>query len=337
MDKHFARILATIMIAAVFLIPLMGCYQGDTSSAQAPTNKPNPSSPPPTNPAPTTPPTESTLPPTEPTLPPTEPAPTETEPTQPDPTDPPQLPPEDPETLVGDLYTKGDLWNMDNTLVSFGPGVAKNGKRAPYSDAFQEDYGHLGGVFIGDDEPVIYLTFDCGYEYKNKTMAILDALAEKNVKAVFFVTGYYAQTNPEIIRRMIAEGHTVGSHSTTHPDMTTLTIDNMIPEITTVHQYVLEHYDYEMSLLRPPQGRFSARTLALAHSLGYKSVLWSVAYVDYDVEDQPEESAALETLLSRAHNGAIYLLHNISTTNVAILGDLIDGLLAKGYTLELLA
>lgn len=338
MDKHFVQILAIVLITTIFLIPMMGCYQGDTSPTQSPTSAPTQSSPPPTEPLPTAPPTEPT-PPTEaaePTPPPTEPVPTETEPTQPEATDPPQLPPEDPETMVGDLFSKGDLWNMDNTRISFGPGVAKDGMRAPYSDGFQKDYGHLGSIFIEKDEPVIYLTFDCGYEYKNNTMAILDALAEKNVKAVFFVTGYYAQNNPEIIRRMIAEGHTVGSHSTTHPDMTTLSIDSLIPEITTVHQYVLEHYGYEMTLLRPPQGRFSVRTLALTQSLGYKSVLWSVAYVDYDVEDQPDEAVALETLLGRAHNGAIYLLHSISTTNAAILGDLIDGLHEKGYTLELL-
>lgn len=341
----FNRPLRLILSIVCILLILLQCgCHNNTTDPTDPTTVP-------TKPSPTLPPTEPpteppTVPPTEPTDPlPTETEPTETEPapTEPAPTDPPETEPPatepvetgDPNDMIGDLYTRGQLLAMKNDTVAYGCGTTKNGKRAPYAVQDQEKYGHLSALFIGEDEPVIYLTFDCGYEYNNNTAAILDILAEKNVKAVFFITGNYAKKNPELVRRMIDEGHVVGSHSTNHPDMTTLTIDEMVSEITVVHDYVLQHYGYEMNLIRPPQGRFSQRSLAVTESLGYKSVLWSIAYVDYEVDDQPDPEDALKKMKKRAHNGAIYLLHAISDTNVAILGDLIDSLRDEGYTLDL--
>lgn len=284
----------------------------------------------------------TTTDPTETVPQPTETLPTETEPaeTMPDPTDPPETEPVetgDPEDQIGDLYTRGQLIALKNDTVAYGCGTSKNGKRAPYAVQEQKKYGDRGAVCIGEDEPVIYLTFDCGYEYNNNTATILDVLAEKNVKAVFFITGNYAKKNPELVRRMIDEGHAVGSHSTNHPDMTTLTIDEMASELTVIHDYVLQHYGYEMTLFRPPQGRFSLRSLAVAESFGYKTVLWSVAYVDYEVDNQPDPEDALKKMKKRAHNGAIYLMHAISDTNAAILGDLIDHLQSEGYSIDLLS
>lgn len=283
-------------------------------------------------------PTETVPPETEPPV--TEPPETQPPSTEPPVTEPPETrPPEtgDPEDMIGNLYNRGHLLGLDNTLVAYGCGSTKDGKRAPYAVQAQKEYGSEGAVFIGEDEPVIFLTFDCGYEYNNNTAAILDILAEKNVKAVFFITGNYAKMNPELVRRMIDEGHIVGSHSNTHPDMTTLNIDGMAEQLTTIHEYVLNHYGYEMTLFRPPQGRFSHRSLAVTESFGYKTILWSIAYVDYEVDDQPDPDDALKKMKNRAHNGAIYLLHAISDTNVAILGDLIDLLLAEGYTIDLLS
>lgn len=342
---------SAIAVFCILLILLQcGCVHitgpVDTEPTES-TPQPRPTEP--TNAQPTDPPVTETDPPeTDPpaTDPPaTEPPATEPPATEPPATDPPVTeppetrPPEtgDPEDMIGDLYTRGQLLALDNTLVTYGCGTTKNGKRALYAEQDQQRYGDENAIFIGEDESVIYLTFDCGYEYNNNTAAILDVLAEKNVKAVFFITGNYAKKNPELVRRMIAEGHTVGSHSNTHPDMTTLDIDGMAAQLTTIHEYVKKHYGYEMTLFRPPQGRFSHRSLAVAASFGYKSVLWSVAYVDYDVEDQPDPDDALKTMKKRAHNGAIYLLHAISDTNVAILGDLIDYLQSEGYTIDLLS
>ena len=134
---------------------------------------------------------------------------------------------------------------------------------------------------------------------------------------------------------MIDEGHTVGNHSTTHPVMPKCTIDKMVSEVMTLHNYVLQNFGYEMNLFRFPTGEFSARSLAVVQSLGYKSVHWSFAFYDYDTSNQMEYNPALNTVKERSHSGAIYLLHAVSTTNAAILGEAIDYFVAEGYTLAL--
>lgn len=245
---------------------------------------------------------------------------------------------------IGSLYTRQELEAMENECKGYGPGTAKDGNRAPYADSAQAEYGQYGAAFIAPDNGCIYLTFDCGYEYFVKdqngndvalTGMILDTLKEEEVKAVFFVTLSYCQKNPELVQRMIDEGHTVGSHSASHPSMPSLTIDEMVEEIMTLHNYVLEHFGYTMTLFRPPMGEYSTRSLAVAQSLGYKSVFWSFAYADWDTANQPAQNTALAKIVSCHHSGAIYLLHAVSETNAAVLGEVIDELKAMGYTLAL--
>lgn len=287
---------------------------------------------------------ESTGAPTdEPTDPPTE-APTDA-PTEP-PTEAPTQKPTDPtKEYIGSLYTRDELEAMSNESNGYGPGPNRENlnNRPEYAVGDQKKYEQYGANFIAPDNGNIYLTFDCGYEYYvtrdgkkvQITSLILDTLKEKNVKAVFFITMYYAKSEPDMVRRMINEGHTVGNHSNNHPIMPTLSIDQMVDEVMSLHNYVKETFGYEMTLFRPPTGEFSVRSLAVVQSLGYKNVHWSFAYADYTPENQPDVQESLDKVLTKAHSGAIYLLHAVSETNATLLADAIDGFRAKGFNLEL--
>ena len=266
------------------------------------------------------------------------------------PTEAPTTPPVDTSgnasDRIGSLYTRGELLAMDTTYNpdGYGAGYSSPGVRpgGPVSD--QKKYGQYGGNYIGEDKKSIYLTFDCGYEHTatdangNKyrvTERILDVLKEKNVKAVFFVTMYYVKDQPDLVQRMIDEGHAVGNHTNNHPVMPAQSIDKMVYEVTSLHDYVKEHFGYTMTLFRPPTGAFSVQSLSVLKSLGYKTMLWSFQYYDYDTEDQMAVSKALEKVTNSHHNGAIYLLHAISTSNAALLPDAIDFFNAQGYQIEL--
>ena len=258
-------------------------------------------------------------------------APHTTPTTTPPTTESPTVPPDH----IGTLYTQEQLLNFDNEMTSFGSGRLYCNKRPTIPEAAQKEFGNLNAIFISEDTPTVYLTFDCGYEYQNLTSRILDVLKEKDVKAVFFVTMYYCQTQPQLVRRMLDEGHIVGNHTANHPYLPDLDIDQVVYEIMSLHEYVKTNFDYEMTLLRPPSGCYSPRTLAIAQSLGYQSVFWSFAYQDWETESQPNTEDAFNTVSSCAHNGCIYLLHAVSSANAEILGPLIDDLQQRGYTLGL--
>ena len=237
--------------------------------------------------------------------------------------------------LVGTLYTRTYLESLDNTLHGYGCGRNYNSIRPHIPIDCQAQWGNLNATFLEADTPTVYLTFDCGYEFQNLTASILDTLQEKNIKAVFFVTMYYCKSQPQLVQRMIDEGHIIGNHSGNHRSMPTLSLDVMVAEITSLHEYVKDTFGYEMTLFRPPKGEYSTRSLAVAQSLGYRSVFWSFAYQDWITDAQPDTKTALQTVSSCAHNGCIYLLHTVSTTNAKILGDVIDDLRSRGYTLDL--
>ena len=236
-----------------------------------------------------------------------------------------------PEVKELSQTTAVDTSCLSNKKIGWGVGAVKEGER-PYSAvSFNQKYEQLGGRFIGEDNKKVYLTFDEGYE-NGYTATILDTLKEKKVSAVFFVTYDYACKNPELIKRMINEGHIIGNHSWSHPSVPTCTDDEAKNEIMKLHNYVLECFDYKMSLFRFPMGEFSEKTLAIAKNCGYESVFWSFAYVDWKTDSQPDKSAALKKTTESVHNGAIYLLHAVSKTNDEILGDFIDEVKNKGYT-----
>jgi peptidoglycan-N-acetylmuramic acid deacetylase len=197
----------------------------------------------------------------------------------------------------------------------------------------QEKYGHLNAVFIGPNEKRVFLTFDEGYE-KGFTPSRLDTLKDRGAAAVFFITLPYAQQHPELVRRMIDEGHTVGNHSAKHFSFPTVPHSEAARDIMELHEYIKTHFGYEMTLFRPPMGEFSEQTLALAQQLGYTSVFWSWAYKDWLVDDQPSAEEALHRITSSAHPGAVYLLHAVSRANTEALGDAIDKLREMGYEIS---
>lgn len=224
--------------------------------------------------------------------------------------------------------------SIDNTKVAYGMGVDVDSMNRPLGAIqAQEQYGNMGGLFIGDStNKQIWLTFDEGYE-NGCTAGILDTLKEKNVRAVFFVTYDYCKRNPELVKRMIAEGHTVGNHTWSHPSLPECSPDELYSELSLLHEYVRDEFGYDMYVMRPPKGEFSQRVLACAKELGYTTVLWSFAYPDWDVNNQPDPEQAFQKITGKSHNGAVYLLHAVSETNAAILGRVIDYWRDNGFVI----
>ena len=220
--------------------------------------------------------------------------------------------------------------SLDNTCIGFGIGKTGENERPCDCENYNIRYKDCNALFIGEDNNKVYLTFDEGYE-NGYTAKILDTLKEKRVKATFFVTYDYVRDNKELVKRMIDEGHVVGNHSYTHPSMPSKSVSEMKNEVIKLHNYVKENFGYEMTLFRFPRGEYSSRALAVVRDLGYKSVFWSFAYVDWKTDSQPDKNAAKQKILSKTHNGAIILLHAVSSTNAEILGDVIDSVREKGY------
>lgn len=214
--------------------------------------------------------------------------------------------------------------------VIWGPGRAENHRRPTDPIRLQESYGELGAQFIMSDNKFICLTFDEGYE-NGYTPQILDTLKEKGVKAVFFVTYDFVKDNAELVKRMIDEGHIIGNHTYRHYTMDEVSLREATEEITFLDDYMKKNFKYRMEYFRFPKGEFSENTLALADSLGYKSVFWSFAYADWDSENPTDSKEAFETITEHTHNGEIMLLHAVSKTNAEILGDVIDEIRKQGY------
>lgn len=186
---------------------------------------------------------------------------------------------------------------------------------------------------MGDtSQKVIYLTFDCGYENGN-TGAILDALKKHSAPAAFFVVGHMIESAPDIVRRMATERHIVGNHTYHHPDMSAISDKaSFQKELDSLAALYQEITGQELShFYRPPQGKYSEQNLKLAQELGYQTVFWSLAYVDWYADNQPTAEQAYAKLLPRIHNGAIVLLHSTSSTNAAILDDLLTKWEDMGY------
>lgn len=222
----------------------------------------------------------------------------------------------------------------DNTLHGYGQGKEVNDENCPLGALmFNEQYYDCGAYAITDSDDIC-LTFDQGYE-NGYTASILDTLKEKNVKAVFFLTGDYAKRNGELVRRMIDEGHMIGNHGMVHASLPTLSEEEMANEIMSLHEFVSEEYGYEMKYFRPPCGEYSQNALAKVQECGYKTLLWSYAYCDWDVNAQPPVAESLEKAVNSAHRGAVYLLHSVSSTNCEMLGEAIDGIRASGYEFSL--
>jgi peptidoglycan-N-acetylmuramic acid deacetylase len=223
------------------------------------------------------------------------------------------------------------------SAIGWGLGKAVDERNRPLDAlAAQSKYGHLGAVFIdARTDNRIYLTFDEGYE-NGFSPRILDVLRDKNAAATFFVTYDYVKSEPELVRRMIDEGHELGNHSFSHPSFPSLSDEQIREEIMKLHDYVRENFAYEMRLIRFPKGEFCERVLGVTQELGYQSVFWSFAYVDWNVDSQPPAGEAYNKITQGSHPGAVILLHAVSCTNAEILGDVIDYWRGQGLELSLI-
>lgn len=203
----------------------------------------------------------------------------------------------------------------------------------PVASATARELKDYDAAYIGTTgEKVIYLTFDAGYE-NGCTAQILDVLKAHQVSAAFFLVGNYIQRNGDLVRRMVAEGHTVGNHTMHHYDMSKLTDPAAFQqELTDLETLFRETTDTELAkYYRPPQGVYSRENLEMAKSLGYRTVFWSLAYVDWNNDSQPSDEAAFGKLIPRIHDGAVVLLHSTSQTNARILDALLTRWEAMGY------
>ena len=204
---------------------------------------------------------------------------------------------------------------------------------APHGPASVSQLEKYDAVYLGNtEEKVIYLTFDAGYE-NGCTAKILDTLKDHNAPAAFFLVGNYIQQNPDLVRRMVSEGHTVGNHTMHHYDMSKISEKSAFEvELTALESLYREVVREEMpKFYRPPQGTYSEKNLEMAQNLGYQTVFWSLAYVDWNNDKQPTVEYAFSKLLPRTHNGAVVLLHSTSTTNAAILDELLTKWEQMGY------
>ena len=206
--------------------------------------------------------------------------------------------------------------------------------QTPIGSASTKELATYDAVYVGSaEEKVLYLTFDAGYE-NGCTEKILDVLKKHQVPAAFFLVGNYMEKNADLVRRMVAEGHIVGNHTMHHPDMSKLqTKEAFSKELKDLESLFLEITGKELpKYYRPPQGIYSEKNLQMAKELGYKTVFWSLAYVDWNNDSQPTREQAFSKLLPRTHNGAVVLLHSTSLTNAEILDELLTRWKEQGYT-----
>ena len=220
---------------------------------------------------------------------------------------------------------------LDNK--SHGWGFKKTKGCEPEISLNEQDILKKYNAFYIDNKKAkkLYLTFDEGYE-NGYTASILDTLKEKKVPAAFFITAPYAKSQQELIKRMIDEGHVIGNHTVHHPNLAKLAdAEKIAAELNEMNVLVRDMYGYEMKYMRPPEGEYSERVLSVANDLGFKTIFWSFAYKDWDVNSQKGKEHAIAEVVPYFHNGAILLLHAVSKDNAEALADIIDAAKNEGY------
>ena len=234
------------------------------------------------------------------------------------------------------IYTSSNVTGYDNKKIEWGIKRNSNHEQPDLGSKNKELMEKYNGLCIGNNsQKNIYLTFDAGYE-AGYTIKILDVLKEKGVSATFFITSHYLNTADEQVKRMIEEGHIIGNHTVNHKSMPEITDEEIEQEVMKLHQAVHEKYNYEMRYIRPPKGEFSERTLKKCEDLGYKTVMWSFAYCDWDENKQPTIEEGKKKIVDNFHPGEIILLHSNSKTNSEILADIIDEARNQGYEFKTL-
>ena len=226
------------------------------------------------------------------------------------------------------------LDQLDNTAVGWGLPMKTGGEIPEVPIKTANLFAKYSAFCMGDtNQKKVYLTFDCGYE-NGETSKILDALKSKDAKAVFFVTKSYVTSSPELVQRMVDEGHELGNHTVTHPNLTKVSYDKFKSELLDLNEYVKEHYGVQMRYIRPPEGVYSERTLAATQMLNMSTILWDFAYKDWDPDNQPGADYAYEKVTKHIHNGSILLLHAVSSSNAQALPRIIDTLRSEGYIIS---
>ena len=219
----------------------------------------------------------------------------------------------------------------NTSKIEWGIKRGKNHEQPDLGTVNKQIMDKLGGICLGNKEkPFVYLTFDMGYE-GGYTEKILDVLKQNNVKATFFITGHYLNTASDLVKRMIDEGHIVGNHTVNHKCMPELTEEQIKEEIMNLHTAVYEKFGYEMKYIRPPKGEYSEASIEYTNKLGYKTVMWSFAYDDWDNNKQGREEYGKAKIMDNIHNGAVLLLHGTSKDNANILDYCIKEIKNSGY------
>lgn len=220
---------------------------------------------------------------------------------------------------------------LNNKAIGWGLKKVKN-QEPEIPTSQKEMLSSYNSFYMDKSKPKkLYLTFDEGYE-NGYTAKILDVLKEKNVPAAFFITAPYAKEQNELITRMIDEGHIIGNHTINHPNLAKLSDEIKISaELTGMNDLVKELYNYDMKYMRPPEGVFSQKVLAIANDLGFKTVFWSFAYKDWDINSQKGKDYAIAQISPYLHDGAVLLLHAVSKDNAEAMGEIIDYAHSQGY------
>lgn len=245
-----------------------------------------------------------------------------------------QSAPDQPKPVPANIKNNANTINItDNKKRNWYFIRNKNNPHTPPGSQTEINLAEYNAYYLGDtSQNKVYFTFDCGYE-NGYTPAILDILKANDIKAAFFVTNHFINANPELCKRMIEEGHTVGNHTASHPTMPNLSEEKIRWEIQITEDNFLAKTGCVMDkYFRPPNGEYSQKVLYIAMDMGYRTVFWSFAYLDWDVKAQPSKSAAYNTMVESSHPGAIYLIHNISKTNAEVLDSVIRQLKQDGYS-----
>ena len=220
---------------------------------------------------------------------------------------------------------------ISNKKISWGIKRGDNHNQPDLGSENKSIIEKCNGICMGNSEKTyIYLTFDCGYE-AGYTEKILEVLKQNDVKATFFITGHYLNSAPELVEKMINDGHIIGNHTADHICMPESSNEEIKEDVMELHTALYDKFGYEMKYIRPPKGEYSERTIEYTNTLGYTTVMWSFAYDDWDEDNQGREEYGKQKILDNVHNGEVMLLHSTSKDNSNILDTCIKEIKNMGY------
>lgn len=235
------------------------------------------------------------------------------------------------ENLINQNTIQTSANTLSNQKIGWGIKRNDNHMQPDLGSKNKELIDKYKGIAMGNNEKkYVYLTFDEGYE-AGYTPRILQVLKDNQVNATFFLTAHYVNTQENLVKEMIQEGHTIGNHTVNHKSMPDLNDEKVKSEVMDLHTAVFQKFGYEMKYIRPPKGEFSERTINITNNLGYVSVMWSLAYDDWDENKQGREEYGKKKILDNIHPGAVILLHGNSKDNTNILDEVIKEIKNMGY------